>query len=63
MFMFLTSAVGVAGIAAYVYCAVMFGTASNKAGNSVGRVFMDALTWPVMGWKAIMDLKNADPNA
>jgi hypothetical protein len=58
MFEFLTSVLGLLVIGAYVYVAVMFGQASYKAGNSFGRVLVDATTWPVMGWQAIEDLYN-----
>jgi len=53
MFAFITSAVGVAAIAGYIYVAVMFGRASRMAGNEWMRVMIDATTWPVMGWTAI----------
>lgn len=53
---FLTSLVGLATIACYGYVAVMFGRASHMAGHMWPRVIVDALTWPVMGWKAIKDL-------
>lgn len=59
MFSFLTSVVGLAAVGGYFYVAVMFGRASRKAGHGWGRVAVDALTWPVMGWKAIEDLYNA----
>jgi hypothetical protein len=58
MMAFITSTVGLAAIGCYLYVAVMFGRASAKAGNTGIRVLTDALTWPVMGWKAIEDLYN-----
>lgn len=51
--------IGMLGIGSYFYVAVMFGRASWKARNNLGRVLVDALTWPVMGWKAIEDLYEA----
>lgn len=59
----LTSVVGLAAIGMYFYVAVMFGRASNRANNSFGRVLLDAVTWPVMGWAAIEDLYNHKPNS
>lgn len=56
---FLTSLVGFAAIVAYVYVAIMFGRASKMAGHLWPRVIVDAVTWPVMGWKAIQDLYNS----
>ena len=55
----IASLVGLSGIVSYFYVAVMFGRMSWKARNSIGRVLVDAFTWPVMGWKAIEDLYNA----
>ncbi len=50
---------GMLGIGCYFYVAVMFGRASWKAYNNLGRVLADALFWPIMGWKAIENLYNA----
>lgn len=60
MFAILTSVTGLAAVGGYVYVAVMFGRASAKAGNSIGRVIIDAATWPIMGWQALEDLYRVD---
>lgn len=61
MLTFLTSAVGLAGMALYFYTALMFGRTSYKAGNGFWHVVWDAMTWPVFGWAAIEKLAKNPP--
>ncbi len=51
--------VGIVNIISYLYTAIMFGKVSWKARNKPGRVLVDALIWPIMGWTAIEDLYKA----
>lgn len=60
--LFVTSLVGMAAIGSYLYVAAMFARVSHKAGTGMTRTVLDALAWPVMGWKAIQDLYKVTPS-
>lgn len=54
--------VGFLSVGFYAYGAIVSARASSRAGNSGGRMLVDALIWPIMVWMVIEELKNSNPD-